>query len=633
MKFRQFAWRNVVRNRRTYGAYFMSSAFSVMVFFVYAMFISHPDMVHSDFGVARDAMTVAEYIIYIFSFFFVFYSVSAFLKSRKHEFGVLMMHGMSRSQLHWLVFLENMMIGAGSILTGILVGMVFSNLFLMIGAQVLGIDRLPFYWPVQALWVTVAAFIILFFVISLFTALFVRNNKLIELLRGNAKPKQDPKTSVFRSVLAAGLLLSGYAISFLVKGTAVVVAMVPVVVVVTIGTYFLFSQWIVHAVRMLKRRRSLYWRKTNMLTISDLAYRMKDNARMYFIVAIVSTVTLCALGTFSGFQQVFVGDIRANYPFELNYVSLPGNPDEQEQAAVIEQTLQERGVEYRQWEARLRIAQSTGQSRESVMILPLSEFNQLSQALGYPVERLNRDELIRVHRSDLAGAFGTMAGQTGESGELQQLGGQTYDVSKTLDRSIVSSEFTQYQSYYVMLDDQLAVLDSTVGNTYYAFELPGIRRAVEVGQAIETLIPGGEWYRFTSQAEMIHQIRSGYNLFLFIGLFVSVVFFVATGSFLYFRLYTDLADDKKHYQAIAKIGLAMHELKRIATTQVALLFYAPFLVAVMHTAVALYALHSLFNKSVLSSALIVIGGFFVAQTLFFLLIRARYVRHLQEAIR
>ena len=42
MTFRQFAYRNVIRNRRVYAAFFLASVFSVMVFFLYSMLMFHP---------------------------------------------------------------------------------------------------------------------------------------------------------------------------------------------------------------------------------------------------------------------------------------------------------------------------------------------------------------------------------------------------------------------------------------------------------------------------------------------------------------------------------------------------------------------------------------------------------------
>lgn len=69
------------------------------------------------------------------------------------------------------------------------------------------------------------------------------------------------------------------------------------VVFVVIGTYFLFSQLSVYVIRVLKKKDTVFFNKTNLLTISELAYRMKDNATMFFMLAIVSAVAFTGIGT------------------------------------------------------------------------------------------------------------------------------------------------------------------------------------------------------------------------------------------------------------------------------------------------------------------------------------------------
>src|SRR5690625_2226097 len=112
MTFRQFVIHNVLRNKRLYASYFLSSMFTVMVFFTFAIFAFHPTFGDGDINPnALLGMGVAGGIIYIFSFFFVLYSMGSFLQSRKKEFGLLMLQGMSMRQIRFMVFLENMFIG------------------------------------------------------------------------------------------------------------------------------------------------------------------------------------------------------------------------------------------------------------------------------------------------------------------------------------------------------------------------------------------------------------------------------------------------------------------------------------------------------------------------------------------
>src|SRR5690625_5823252 len=142
MTFRQFAFNNVFRNKRLYVAYFLSSLFTVMIFFTFAIFAFHPTLTGENINAnVTQGMLVAGGIIYIFSFFFILYSMSSFLQSRKKEFGIFMIHGMSHRQIRWMVFLENMLIGFGATIICIGFGLIFSKFILLIAENVLVLDK------------------------------------------------------------------------------------------------------------------------------------------------------------------------------------------------------------------------------------------------------------------------------------------------------------------------------------------------------------------------------------------------------------------------------------------------------------------------------------------------------------
>src|SRR3569832_261470 len=127
-------------------------------------------------------MTVATWIVYVFAFFFVLYSISVFLKSRNREYGILMILGAQSRQISLLILLENMLIGLVAIISGIASGLLLSKLFLIISTRMMEMEELPFYWPIKAMAVTASAFILLFLVISVFTLFFIRSSQAMELL-------------------------------------------------------------------------------------------------------------------------------------------------------------------------------------------------------------------------------------------------------------------------------------------------------------------------------------------------------------------------------------------------------------------------------------------------------------------
>src|SRR5690625_500265 len=131
MTLRQLVIHNVLRNKRLYAAYFLSSMFTVMVFFTFAIFAFHPTFGDGDINHnALFGMGVAGGIIYIFSFFFVLYSIRSFLQSRNNEFGLLLLLCMSMRQISFMVFFYNFFICLLATVFVILDGFLFFIFFL-----------------------------------------------------------------------------------------------------------------------------------------------------------------------------------------------------------------------------------------------------------------------------------------------------------------------------------------------------------------------------------------------------------------------------------------------------------------------------------------------------------------------
>lgn len=119
---------------------------------------------------------------------------------------------------------------------------------------------------------------------------------------------------------------------------------------------------------------------------------------------------------------------------------------------------------------------------------------------------------------------------------------------------------------------------------------------------------------------------------LFVGFFIGIVFFVCAGSFLYFRLFSDLEDDCRLFESIRKVGLTSGELSKVVTIRLALLFFVPIAVATAHGAVALTTLGQMFEYSLLKENMIVLSIFVGIQIVYFIIIRYRYLKQLKERL-
>lgn len=378
MTFRQFAFNNIFRNKRTYAAHFLSSAFSIMIFFTYALLLFHPDLQGELKSTSKTISTfgtlgfeVSQGLIFVFSFFFILYSVSSFLKTRKKEFGILMMQGMSMRQLKKLLLIENMLIGLGSICIGILIGLVFSKLVLLISASVLMISNgLPFYMPVKAVLLTGITFLFLFLIVSLVTFKMIKVTELVELIQAGEKPKPEPKSSILLSIFSLFSIGYGYILVFRFIPSYSFITLGMGVLLVIIGTYFLYTQCSVYILHLVKRSESFFLKRTNILTFSELIYRMKDNATMFFIVSIISAVAFTAIGTTAALGNKDL--VRMTNPYTFLYTAPDKNKITDKHLSIIKKHLADSNIPYRM------ASTSDIYTESNVNVMKLSEYNELA---------------------------------------------------------------------------------------------------------------------------------------------------------------------------------------------------------------------------------------------------------------
>ncbi|WP_421617171.1 FtsX-like permease family protein [Brevibacillus sp. TJ4] len=628
MTFRQFAFNNVWRNKRTYAAFFFSSVFSVMIFFVYAMFIFHPgiesEKIHAS---VATGMVIAEYIIFLFAFFFLFYCVGAFLKKREKEFAILFVHGMTPLQRNLLIVLENLLIGAMAIVCGIGLGMVLAKLFFQFAGFLLDVQALPFYVPLKAIALTVVVFTLLFVAISVFTVLLLRNRSILELMQGSQRPKADPKASITLSVLATALLGISYILALTAEGVYVAVLLMPVGLMTVLGTYLMFTQLSVFLIGILKKRRVFYWRKTNLLTLSDMAYRMKDNARMFFLVSIVSTVAFCAIGTLASLAASIQETVLRINPYAFEYHSKRENPEQLQHLRLIESQLESSGMSFDRHEVMIRVLpEEVGDER--IGVVKLSVYNTYARAAGKEKIEIGEQEAF-VFLKWFGDEFAP---------ERLIVGGSSLAVKK--DAAVLPLfSGLGFERLAVVPDPVYEQVRASREEIRYGYAIPAWKETMQISLFLEeeigTLAEDERFY-FKSRAPVYHSMKQMANTALFIGLFVGLLFFVAAASFLYFRLYTDLESDKRQYRAISKIGMSESELTRVVTIQIALLFFVPILVAIVHSVVAFVSLQSfldlMFVGSVVKPTAIVLTSFVVVQTIYFWIIRNRYLFHLKRSL-
>jgi putative ABC transport system permease protein len=650
MTFWQFAFKNVTRNARAYFAYFVSSAFSIAIFFSFAVYLFHPKLHMTDVNYYLNIlMTISEVVIVFFSFFFLLYSIGTFLKVRKKQFGILTVLGISQKQLKRLIFIENMLIGVLSIFFGIQLGVVFSQFFLLVTAKITHVPGLYLYGPTSAIVLTIIIFLGLFILVSSFTPMLIRTRKAVRLLK-EGKQQKERKASVLISLFGAICLICGYALAanplyFMSLGDIIgllyaVSSIFVIPSLIAAGTYFFFSQISFLLIRILKTRRKFYMKRINMLWISDLASRIRTNINMLFIVAMLSTLAFTMITFLYGFGKFTKFDAIRQNPFPFTYLSHTENTLADEHLNWLEQKFNEEHFTYTKFKTNIYEVSSAEDNTQLYYAIKQSDYNVLAKALNWETLTVNKNESYILMKDLDDQVIGTLHNKEQKN-------------TLTLTQNTLQLQVKEYKSYspfpnsliyklLILSDENVEALSAVSKQMIvYNFKVTDWEKAHNIGSSFITKIDNDNAtiqaehppFHASEASDSLYKKKLNVASFFLIGTFLGVIFFIGAGSVLYFRMYTDLTNEQEKYITITKIGLTETEMKRSATIQLAILFFVPYIMASIHTMFATKMLQEILHLSFFAEITVVLMIFGTVEILFFLLIRSFYMQKLSQHIK
>lgn len=614
----KLALTNIKKNGKSYIPYILASIGTIIMYYNMHFSAVAKDLGHlSDHQTLRSMLSFGTFVIALFSIIFLFYTNSFLIKRRKKEFGLFNILGMEKRHIGRIIFLETVYIYIISLIAGILFGILFSKLTILLLFKIISFEvAFGFEVPKAAVYYTFILFTGIFTVNLLYNLFQVYRSKPIELLQGGKVGEKEPKTKWLLVVVGTISLAIGYYIALTTESPlAALSKFFLAVILVIVGTYCLFTAGSIALLKILRKNKSYYYKAKNFISISGMIYRMKQNAVGLANICILATTVIFLISTTVSMYVGVDDALKTRYPREIT-VNGVGISDEDagKLNSVIKEEIkkvkvnEKNTIHYRPMTFSLK---QNGNKFSSSQGLPVYELDSFAMVTFITLDDYNKMVKASESLSNNEALLYTVHGDL--SGDSLNFNGHKITVKKRLSSLDIDGEMTAIlrNTYYLVVNNAdtihevykaLEGKDNPMGDLsyFYGFDIDGDKDLeIKLTSALQKAL---KELNIDVRLEGRESLREGfyslYGVLFFLGIFLGLLFIMATVLIIYYKQIAEGYDDKERFEIMQKVGMSHNEVKKVISSQVLTVFFLPLVAAVIHIAFAfkvITKLLSLFN--------------------------------------
>lgn len=623
---------NIKKNGKVYLPFLLTCICTVMVSYIMQALTKNKGLSEIRGGDDMKTILMLGYIVMcIFSVIFLFYTNSFLMKRRKKEFGLFNILGMEKKHIAKVIFYETFYIGVISIALGLLLGVLLNKLCVLLILRMMQTDVvLGFEISGFAMIVTVLFFGGIFLLMLLNNIRQVHLTNPIELLRGGNVGEKEPKTKWIMAVLGLIFLGAGYYLAITTENPiGALMLFFIAVILVMIGTYFLFAAGSIAALKIMRKNKGYYYQPKHFVSVSGMIYRMKQNAVGLANICILSTGVLLLISITVSLYAGTEDAIQERYPYDMHFSTEEYSDEAQakidgllEEAAAKEGVSLERILHYRAldftalnaengFEVKSAYAESPGTNMADISALYFLSVDDYNAVTGAK-ESLKDNQILVIPAGDC----------TYEKDRLQIFDYDFHvkeleDIGKA-HSLIGETAAVMWDSYYLIVKDTATLEDLQQKQAAVYVEYPshircnyGIDFVADTPEEQQLAFVDTMWdsikentvgsYRIESRVRGGNQVRAIYSGFLFIGILLGMIFFMATALIIYYKQISEGYDDKERFEIMQKVGMSKQEVKKSIHSQILSVFFLPLVVAGIHLTVAFPMVRRLMSTLMLTN--------------------------------
>lgn len=651
----KLALSNLKQNRKLYYPFALAVILTTMILYSFIALSSTPHLEDSyGGGAARTVLGFGCFVVQLVVIILVAYANGFVMKNRSKELGLYSVLGMEKKHLLIMTLWELLFFYVLTVGVGLGLGLLFDRLIFALLLKCMGLPVvIQSTFQLGAVLDTLLGLALAFGLILLLNSFRLLRYSSLHLMQQKKAGEKKGRFLLVQTLLGLGLLGIAFYIALTVeRPVAAVQGFFIAVILVILATYLLFNAGSITFLRFLKGRKSYYYKPENFISVSNLIARMRKNAAGLATISILSTMVLVTL---TGSLNIFIGGqnyLDTVYPSDY-MISVGHMPSDAETEPVIKDVQAQikktadatnlsdyQVAQTTYWSAEIRkidgrsleVYEQAGQEMKTEGTVYFFDQATYEQLTGQKVE-LGENEIL---------AYGYQ--YPGRLDAQLEINGKTFTIKQKLDSNFIQGKipqnalFQHQMGLYLVLPDLNQLGLKVDKNLEFSINAKNKDNKDFTGGVTKELYStdkmsqyGATYFGGYERYSIEKEWRETAGTLLFIGIFLSVIFLLATVLVIYYKQISEGHEDRDNFVILQQVGLDQKQTGTTIRKQILTVFFLPLFFSFLYLGVAykmiakIVAILGATNAGlVLQTTLSICAVFFISYVLVFLLTSRSY---------
>lgn len=655
--------KNISKSIKDYAIYFFTLILGVAIFYVFNAIDDQSVMMKVSSTTAEiiklmtNVLSGVSVFVSIILAFLIVYASRFLIKRRNKEFGVYLTLGMSKKKISLILFIETLIIGIVSLVVGLGIGFLLSQLMSILVANMFEADltRFQFVFSTNACIKTLIYFSIMYFVVMIFNTINISKCKLIDLMHSNKKSEKIKlKNPLFCTIVfIISCIALGFAYYQVTGGIEKMTNANSIFVPIGIGavsTFFVFWSLSGLLLKIFISMKNTYYKGLNSFTLRQFSSKINTMTFSMTIICLMLFITICVLSSALSMKNSLNKNVIEFSPRDIE-ISKPANVDLEvndftdkqieNYKLSFEEIFTKNGFDFKKFKnivyfslyaddyvtlkSTLGTYYKTAKKNypflrydDYIVLMKNSDYNNLANNFNLEKINLNSDQYAVVgNYKEMIDIKNEALKRNTEIIVNQRIYLPKY---KKAINGFYEMGSQKSEIGFIVLPDDALNENQKISNKMVA-DYNGNQDDIE--KDVTSFLNNTSKYIITFNTKKdIRDASVGLGAIVtFLGLYLGIIFLISCAAILALKELSESSDNVEKFVVLRKIGVDEQELNKALFKQIGIFFMFPLILAIIHSIFGVMFCNNIlktmgvsFNlKSVIITSLFIIfiyGGYF-----------------------